>query len=476
MSRPQAPIADEEEILFMDSEEDTHIDAGGVPASPGDHVVKTGAALCWPTLPGPSNDNRQNNPWRLQSATTDQRPLVQPHKPTVTEPPDNLPADTASKSGKPNVQLQCFDKRGDNSRGDNPVRVTFSDPLRPCAEVQETCLSYGPAGAGPSVSSSREDNKGDDETSPGKYSSLRETGTEEEDEQDSSTELYVPERRMTPANYRREYLCGLFLKYSIFIFNFLFWVAGVVGFGFGYWTLTSKGQIFAGGVYFFLDPAVMLCIVGCTIFIVAFFGFLGALRENVRLLKIFRVCLVLVLFIQVGIGILVFVFYTMPEARESLLSGPETILKDAIKRYHDDEEKRKWVDLIQKEFKCCGMSHNKIGYMDWQLNRYFNCSASNPSAERCAVPVSCCIFEPGDYINVMCGFDTTNKPRSKVLHRINTKGCMRGLADWMRGNESYIGGLLLAFVTPQVLGVVFATLFIKHIVRSRARWRLLRRT
>ncbi|XP_046542356.1 tetraspanin-33-like [Haliotis rubra] len=475
MSSLQAPIADEEDILFMDSEEDAHHGTGSVPAQSADHVVKTGDTNCWPTLTVSSKDKHQNDPWRLPrpKAMKEHRQLAHPHEPSATESTDNLLAEFRES----NEQPQCCDEKGDNPRGDNSVRLKLSDPSQPREEVQETCFSDGPGGAAPSViRSATQDSKGDDGMSPGKYSALREEGTEREEEHDSSTELYVPERRMTPANYRREYLCGLFLKYSIFIFNFLFWVAGVVLFAFGYWILSSKGQIFAGGGYFFLDPAVMLCIVGCTIFIVAFFGFLGALRENVRLLKIFRVCLVVVLVIQVGIGILVFVFYTMPEARESILSGPEMILRDAIKRYHDDEEKRKWIDLIQKEFQCCGMSHNNIGYMDWQLNRYFNCSASNPSTERCAVPVSCCIFEPGDYINVMCGFDTTNKPRSKVLHRINTKGCMRGLADWMRGNESYIGGLLLAFVTPQVLGVIFATLFIRHILRSRARWRLLRRT
>ncbi|XP_067657458.1 tetraspanin-33-like [Haliotis asinina] len=465
-------MADEEDILFIDSEEEAYHITGNVPAQSADYVVKIGSAHCWPALTVSPKDKHQNDPRRLPrpKATKEHRQLAHLQEPSGTESTDNLLAEFRESTERP----QCCDKKGDIPRGDNSVKFDHSSPPE---DVQETCFSCGPSGEGASVlASARQGNKGDDNASPGKYSVLREEGTGREEEHNSSTELYVPERRMTPAKYRREYLCGLFLKYSIFIFNFLFWVAGVVLFGFGYWILSSKGQIFAGGGYFFLDPAIMLCIVGCTIFIVAFFGFLGALRENVRLLKIFRVCLVVVLLIQVGIGIVVFVFYTMPEARESILSGPEMILRDAIKRYHDDEEKRKWIDLIQKEFQCCGMSHNNIGYMDWQLNRYFNCSASNPSAERCAVPVSCCIFEPGDYINVMCGFDATNKPRSKVLHRINTKGCMRGLADWMRGNESYIGGLLLAFVTPQVLGVIFATLFIRHILRSRARWRLLRRT
>ena len=44
------------------------------------------------------------------------------------------------------------------------------------------------------------------------------------------------------------------------------------------------------------------------------------------------------------------------------------------------------------------------GYKDWQLNAYFNCTPSNKSIYRCAVPTSCCIFEKvnttGIYIGV----------------------------------------------------------------------------
>lgn len=50
--------------------------------------------------------------------------------------------------------------------------------------------------------------------------------------------------------------------------------------------LTDKGKIVTDGSDFFLDPTIMICIVGGITFVVAFLGCVGALRENLLLLKI----------------------------------------------------------------------------------------------------------------------------------------------------------------------------------------------
>ena len=55
------------------------------------------------------------------------------------------------------------------------------------------------------------------------------------------------------------------------------------------------------------------------------------------------------------------------------------------------------------------MSDSHDGYKDWNANPYFNCSDGNESVEKCGVPYSCCRLEEGQMINIMCGFDTTNK-------------------------------------------------------------------
>ncbi|XP_041369160.1 tetraspanin-5-like isoform X1 [Gigantopelta aegis] len=293
---------------------------------------------------------------------------------------------------------------------------------------------------------------------------------------DSKASLLSPrEKELRKFYKRRAAFIDFLIKYSLFVSNFLFWFAGVAAVGFGYWLLSEKGRIVTDGMYFFFDPAVMSMVNGCVVFTVAFFGCLGALRENILLLKIFQVSLYVVLIIETAVAILVFIFYTMPEVRKNLKIGPEYVLTQAVKRYHHDDGLKMWIDLIQKEFKCCGVTDSYDGFRDWQQDEYFNCSDSNPSTQRCAVPVSCCIIEPGDYMNMMCGFQTTDKSREDVFNRIFTKGCMKSFGEWLANNEVVIGAVCAGIIIPQICGVLLARMLMKRILQKREQWEWRRR-
>ena len=63
-------------------------------------------------------------------------------------------------------------------------------------------------------------------------------------------------------------------------------VTSVAAIVMGAWVLSERGHLVRDSASFFLDPSAMLCLLGALTFLVAFCGCLGALRENVRLLKV----------------------------------------------------------------------------------------------------------------------------------------------------------------------------------------------
>lgn len=59
------------------------------------------------------------------------------------------------------------------------------------------------------------------------------------------------------------------------------------------------------------------------------------------------------------------------------------------------------------QFSCCG----GVSYKDWSQNMYFNCTAANPSRERCSVPFSCCLQDAQEVRTASWGGDDPVCPR-----------------------------------------------------------------
>lgn len=99
----------------------------------------------------------------------------------------------------------------------------------------------------------------------------------------------------------------------------------------------------------------------------------------------YSLALVVFFLLELGVAILCFVF---PAKVEGFLAG--RITDNFIKKYREDPDLQNFIDFIQQEFHCCGLSARS--YEDWSKNEYFNCTGPefNPSIERCGVPYSCC--------------------------------------------------------------------------------------
>ncbi|KFP81035.1 Tetraspanin-8, partial [Acanthisitta chloris] len=171
------------------------------------------------------------------------------------------------------------------------------------------------------------------------------------------------------------------LKYSMFIFNFLFWVCGCIILGVSIWIRVSKDIqevnacshtstiLFAG-----VD---LLIAVGAIIMILGFLGCCGAIKESRCMLLLFFIGLLLILILQITGGILGAVHRSQAE---SLLNKT---LEDGVKALQETAENytefQKNFQKFQRENKCCGLLK---GAEDWGKN--FNdeickCELEKPS-------------------------------------------------------------------------------------------------
>lgn len=169
------------------------------------------------------------------------------------------------------------------------------------------------------------------------------------------------------------------------------------------------------------QPAIIICVCGCLLFIITFFGCIGSLRENTVLLAIYAACLGVFLVLFLTGGVVGYIY------RTPVKNAIDKKLREAIVFYRDEGkgDLQLLTDTAQTGFGCCG----SLSYEDWQLNIYFNCSS--PALERCGVPYSCCKKER--QLNRQCGYadSKTSKPNPDAIYR---EGCLSKSVEWIQSN------------------------------------------
>uniref|UniRef100_A0A8B9P573 Tetraspanin 8 n=1 Tax=Apteryx owenii TaxID=8824 RepID=A0A8B9P573_APTOW len=151
------------------------------------------------------------------------------------------------------------------------------------------------------------------------------------------------------------------MKYSMFIFNFLFWV---------------NSSTFAG-----VD---LLIAVGSIIMVLGFLGCCGAIKESRCMLLLFFIGLLLILILQVTAGILGAVY------RSQIETTLNSTLAASIKTLQSSTEESK---VFQEKFQtyereCCGLLN---GPEDWGKNlnapqtdyKICECALENRSTDLC---------------------------------------------------------------------------------------------
>ncbi|KAJ6661660.1 hypothetical protein lerEdw1_013899 [Lerista edwardsae] len=227
-------------------------------------------------------------------------------------------------------------------------------------------------------------------------------------------------------------------KYLLFSYNIAFWVstkfserllistrnvlhlAGVAFLGVGLWAWSEKGVLsdlskmtrFHG-----FDPVFLVLFVGGVMFILGFAGCVGALRENICLLKFFCGTIVLIFILEMAAAVLAFLFQDWVRDRV------ETFFKNNIRSYRDDIDLQNLIDSLQKMQKV---------------------------------------------VNTQCGYDVRNMTKSRWDERIYTRGCIPALEAWLPRNIYIVAGVFVAIALLQIFGIFLARTLISDIEAVKA--------
>ncbi|KAG1649595.1 Tetraspanin-11 [Nymphon striatum] len=223
----------------------------------------------------------------------------------------------------------------------------------------------------------------------------------------------------------------VFLKYVLFIFNFLFWISGVAVFGFGVGTIVAKQHFLSLLVTStYAATTHILVVTGILVFIITFIGCIGILKENRCLLLIYTFSLLVIFLLEVVAGILAYVYVEQVEV-ELTSSLNDTFMT----AYRFEKEKTKAIDDLQRNFGCCGA----LSEEDWKFSKW---KKDNPNLQN-VVPDSCCRTE-----SKQCA--TFDHPSN-----IYTDGCIDKLGMHLRMHLVILGAVALGLSFVQVNQIEF---------------------
>ncbi|XP_070557956.1 CD151 antigen-like [Ptychodera flava] len=224
------------------------------------------------------------------------------------------------------------------------------------------------------------------------------------------------------------------LKYTLFIFNFLLWLAGAGMLAIGIWTLVDKSHyvaVLSSSTY--EATTYLLLVTGICVMIVGTLGCCGAVQEQKLCLVLYTSLLLIILVMELVVGILAYVY------RNELESELENNLNSTLSQYYgiDGHEKlTNAVDEMHRNFNCCGAHlYHDWGWSNWQLQGL--------SYNR-STPDSCCKTESN-----FCAV----RDHPSNIYRI---GCIKSLQDFLQRHLIILGGVGIGIACIQVFGVIFA--------------------
>ncbi|XP_041642388.1 CD81 protein-like [Cheilinus undulatus] len=166
--------------------------------------------------------------------------------------------------------------------------------------------------------------------------------------------------------------CTKCIKYMLFLFNFIFWLAGGVILGVALWlrhdpkTSNLLEQQFEGAQppsTFYISVHILIA-VGAVMMVVGFLGCYGAIQESQCLLGTFFACLVILFACEVAAGI--WGFTHRETVAKEMMTFYDSVYDKAMSESLTEREKRHAAASVLKVFHetlvCCGKGQGSAFY------------------------------------------------------------------------------------------------------------------
>jgi len=226
------------------------------------------------------------------------------------------------------------------------------------------------------------------------------------------------------------------MKYSLVVANVIILFAGAGVLTVGGLTLANHAKFNAIiGDQSYRAPAIVLLVAGGFIFVFAFLGCCGALKESKCLLILYSILLIVLFLVFLVLGILSLIFFKNDNNVETV---KDEMLK-SIRLYKNDPAIQESWDLVQRTFKCCGVS---TGITDWVVNNEGK------------IPGSCCKNEE-DCLSGGLFAEAANVIRSGYWGT----GC---LTKFMSGAD-IIGYVSIGIAAAMIMAIIFTCALVPSI-------------
>jgi len=227
--------------------------------------------------------------------------------------------------------------------------------------------------------------------------------------------------------------CGATLiKYLLFFFNLIWLALGGTILYFGFRITSFSGNVDELIKVNMKAGAIVVLVAGFVIFLIAFLGCCGAIKENSCMLSTYGL-IILILVIAQCVGA-----YFAFKYRTDVKDLVKDEVQKAVKKYSKEEPMRKLMQDLQYQFECCGAK----GPDDYNIQELIPFK----------YPASCCgqsSYEKNS--------SQTCSPNPTQLKDVKFQsGCVDVIEDKLTSALGGLGGVAIALVLIQLLIIVSA--------------------